>query len=139
MEFFRKLLAEVETDEDPDFDNEDNESEDVLEDVFSDHESFCILFGVISCHQNGRSISCFGPNRFKEKRSKMHTLCCDILPPKWSLYIMLWTKSMKGKRSKMHTHWCDILPPKWSLCNMLWIKSMKGKRSKMHIRYSLLH
>ncbi|GBO05257.1 hypothetical protein AVEN_157488-1 [Araneus ventricosus] len=33
-----KLLAEVETDEDPDF---DNGSEDVLEETFSDHESFC--------------------------------------------------------------------------------------------------
>ncbi|GBN22859.1 hypothetical protein AVEN_237221-1 [Araneus ventricosus] len=31
----------VETDEDPDFDNEDNGPEDVLEEIFSDHESFC--------------------------------------------------------------------------------------------------
>ncbi|GBL95871.1 hypothetical protein AVEN_227118-1 [Araneus ventricosus] len=37
----RKLLAEVETDEDPDFDNEDNGHENVLEEIFSDHESFC--------------------------------------------------------------------------------------------------
>ncbi|GBO39253.1 hypothetical protein AVEN_172381-1 [Araneus ventricosus] len=29
-----KLLAKVETDEDPDFDNEDNGSEDVLEEIF---------------------------------------------------------------------------------------------------------
>ncbi|GBN52543.1 hypothetical protein AVEN_185533-1 [Araneus ventricosus] len=35
-----KLLAEVETDEYPDFDNEDNGPEDVLEEIFSDHESF---------------------------------------------------------------------------------------------------
>ncbi|GBL83873.1 hypothetical protein AVEN_176797-1, partial [Araneus ventricosus] len=35
MERLRKLLAEVETDEDPDFEGEDNGSEDV-----SDHESF---------------------------------------------------------------------------------------------------
>ncbi|GBM95434.1 hypothetical protein AVEN_69527-1 [Araneus ventricosus] len=40
MELLRKLLAEVETDEDPDFDNEDNGPEDVLEENFSDHESF---------------------------------------------------------------------------------------------------
>ncbi|GBN56193.1 hypothetical protein AVEN_231676-1 [Araneus ventricosus] len=41
MEHLRKLLAEVETDEDPDFDNEDNGPEGVLEEIFSDHESFC--------------------------------------------------------------------------------------------------
>ncbi|GBN56813.1 hypothetical protein AVEN_155636-1 [Araneus ventricosus] len=38
MESLRKLLAEDETDEDPDF---ENETEDVLEEIFSDHESFC--------------------------------------------------------------------------------------------------
>ncbi|GBL85744.1 hypothetical protein AVEN_193189-1 [Araneus ventricosus] len=32
--FIRKLLTEVETGEDPDFDNEDNGPEDVLEDIF---------------------------------------------------------------------------------------------------------
>ncbi|GBO07190.1 hypothetical protein AVEN_274885-1 [Araneus ventricosus] len=37
MERLRKLLAEVETDEDPDFDNEDNGC---LEDILSYHESF---------------------------------------------------------------------------------------------------
>ncbi|GBM31680.1 hypothetical protein AVEN_101294-1 [Araneus ventricosus] len=37
MERLRKLLAEVETEEDPDF---DNGPEDVLEEIFSDHESF---------------------------------------------------------------------------------------------------
>ncbi|GBM10232.1 hypothetical protein AVEN_177499-1 [Araneus ventricosus] len=37
MERFGYLLAEVETDEDPDF---DDEPEDVLEEIFSDHESF---------------------------------------------------------------------------------------------------
>ncbi|GBM19513.1 hypothetical protein AVEN_200855-1, partial [Araneus ventricosus] len=31
---FRKLLAEVETDEDPDFDSDDNVPEDVLEEIF---------------------------------------------------------------------------------------------------------
>ncbi|GBM94822.1 hypothetical protein AVEN_26533-1 [Araneus ventricosus] len=41
MERLRKFLAEVETDEDPDFDNEANGPEDVLDDIFSDHESFC--------------------------------------------------------------------------------------------------
>ncbi|GBO06963.1 hypothetical protein AVEN_133197-1 [Araneus ventricosus] len=41
MERLRKLLAEVEIDENSDFDNEDNGSEDVLEEIFSDHESFC--------------------------------------------------------------------------------------------------
>ncbi|GBO28231.1 hypothetical protein AVEN_152671-1 [Araneus ventricosus] len=41
MERFRKLLAEVETDEDPDFYDEENGPEDVLEDIFSDHECFC--------------------------------------------------------------------------------------------------
>ncbi|GBM00553.1 hypothetical protein AVEN_272082-1 [Araneus ventricosus] len=40
MKRLRKLLAEVETYEDPDFDNEDNGREDVLEEIFSDHESF---------------------------------------------------------------------------------------------------
>ncbi|GBO36110.1 hypothetical protein AVEN_73295-1 [Araneus ventricosus] len=40
MERLRKFLAEIETDEDPDFDHEDYGPEDVLEDVFSDHESF---------------------------------------------------------------------------------------------------
>ncbi|GBN53956.1 hypothetical protein AVEN_13022-1, partial [Araneus ventricosus] len=34
MERLSKLLAEVETDEDPDFDNEDNGPEDVLEEIF---------------------------------------------------------------------------------------------------------
>ncbi|GBM93197.1 hypothetical protein AVEN_93753-1 [Araneus ventricosus] len=37
MEHLRKFLAEVETDENPDF---DNGPEDVLEEIFSDHESF---------------------------------------------------------------------------------------------------
>ncbi|GBL76044.1 hypothetical protein AVEN_234354-1 [Araneus ventricosus] len=41
MESLHKLLAEVETDEDPDIVNEDNGLEDVLEEIFSDHESFC--------------------------------------------------------------------------------------------------
>ncbi|GBM06492.1 hypothetical protein AVEN_58329-1 [Araneus ventricosus] len=41
MERLRELLAEVETAEDPDFDNEDNGPEDVSEENFSDHESFC--------------------------------------------------------------------------------------------------
>ncbi|GBL99271.1 hypothetical protein AVEN_177307-1 [Araneus ventricosus] len=41
MERLRKLLAEVETDEDLDFDNEDNGPEDILEEIFSDHQSFC--------------------------------------------------------------------------------------------------
>ncbi|GBL54263.1 hypothetical protein AVEN_114419-1 [Araneus ventricosus] len=41
MDRLRKLLAEVETDEDPDFHNEDNGPEDVLEVIFSDRESFC--------------------------------------------------------------------------------------------------
>ncbi|GBN73626.1 hypothetical protein AVEN_35485-1 [Araneus ventricosus] len=40
MECLRKLLAEVETDEDPDFDNEGNGPEDDLEEIFSDHENF---------------------------------------------------------------------------------------------------
>ncbi|GBO32283.1 hypothetical protein AVEN_119790-1 [Araneus ventricosus] len=38
MERLRKLLAEVGTDEDPDF---DNVPENVLEDIFSDLENFC--------------------------------------------------------------------------------------------------
>ncbi|GBN87606.1 hypothetical protein AVEN_79573-1 [Araneus ventricosus] len=41
MERIRKLLDEVETDEDSDFDNEDNGPQDVLEEISSDHESFC--------------------------------------------------------------------------------------------------
>ncbi|GBN70424.1 hypothetical protein AVEN_227427-1 [Araneus ventricosus] len=41
MKRLRKLLAQVETNEDPNFDNEDNGSEDLLEVIFSDHESFC--------------------------------------------------------------------------------------------------
>ncbi|GBN39067.1 hypothetical protein AVEN_106612-1 [Araneus ventricosus] len=41
MERLRKLLAEVETDEDPYFDHEDNGPEDVLEEIFSEHERFC--------------------------------------------------------------------------------------------------
>ncbi|GBM73827.1 hypothetical protein AVEN_75254-1 [Araneus ventricosus] len=36
----RKLLAEVETDEDSNLDNEDIRPEDILEENFSDHESF---------------------------------------------------------------------------------------------------
>ncbi|GBM41874.1 hypothetical protein AVEN_8543-1 [Araneus ventricosus] len=40
MECLRKFLAEVETDEDSDFDNEDSGPEDDLEDNFSDHPSF---------------------------------------------------------------------------------------------------
>ncbi|GBO22783.1 hypothetical protein AVEN_85051-1 [Araneus ventricosus] len=38
MEHLCKFLAEVETDEDPDFHNGPG---DVLEEIFSDHESFC--------------------------------------------------------------------------------------------------
>ncbi|GBO32103.1 hypothetical protein AVEN_263966-1 [Araneus ventricosus] len=38
MERFRKLLAEVEIDEHADFDTEDNGPEDVLEEIFSNHE-----------------------------------------------------------------------------------------------------
>ncbi|GBN78596.1 hypothetical protein AVEN_150708-1 [Araneus ventricosus] len=41
MERLRKLLAEVESDEDPNFDNEDNGPEDVSEEILSDYESFC--------------------------------------------------------------------------------------------------
>ncbi|GBM13990.1 hypothetical protein AVEN_113880-1 [Araneus ventricosus] len=41
MEPLRELLAGVETDEDPDFDNEENEPEDALEEISSDRESFC--------------------------------------------------------------------------------------------------
>ncbi|GBO31083.1 hypothetical protein AVEN_144524-1 [Araneus ventricosus] len=40
MARLRKLLAEVETDEDPVFENEVNGREDVLEENFSDHERF---------------------------------------------------------------------------------------------------
>ncbi|GBM89918.1 hypothetical protein AVEN_73905-1, partial [Araneus ventricosus] len=40
MECLRRLLAEVETDEDSDFGNEDNGPEDDLEENFSDRESF---------------------------------------------------------------------------------------------------
>ncbi|GBN43786.1 hypothetical protein AVEN_87723-1 [Araneus ventricosus] len=40
MQRLRKLLDEVESDEDSDFDNEDNGSEDILEENFSDHASF---------------------------------------------------------------------------------------------------
>ncbi|GBM64246.1 hypothetical protein AVEN_167271-1 [Araneus ventricosus] len=40
IERLHKLLAEVEIDEDSDFDNKDNGPEDVLEKNFSDHESF---------------------------------------------------------------------------------------------------
>ncbi|GBN66133.1 hypothetical protein AVEN_215814-1 [Araneus ventricosus] len=35
------LARSFETDEDPDFENEDNRPGDVLEEIFSDHESFC--------------------------------------------------------------------------------------------------
>ncbi|GBN69409.1 hypothetical protein AVEN_105812-1 [Araneus ventricosus] len=42
MERLPKLLAEVEIDEDLDFDNEDNAPEDVLEENISDHESFSL-------------------------------------------------------------------------------------------------
>ncbi|GBM32640.1 hypothetical protein AVEN_89639-1 [Araneus ventricosus] len=41
MERLRKFLAEVETDEDPDLDNEDNGHEDVLKVIFSHIERFC--------------------------------------------------------------------------------------------------
>ncbi|GBO11326.1 hypothetical protein AVEN_153766-1 [Araneus ventricosus] len=40
MERLGKLFAEVETDEDPDFDSEDNRPEDILGEIFSNHESF---------------------------------------------------------------------------------------------------
>ncbi|GBM52096.1 hypothetical protein AVEN_131113-1 [Araneus ventricosus] len=40
IELLRKLLLEVETDEDSNFDSEDNGPEDVLEENFSDHENF---------------------------------------------------------------------------------------------------
>ncbi|GBL91000.1 hypothetical protein AVEN_184394-1 [Araneus ventricosus] len=40
IERLLQLLAEVETDEESDFDNENNGPEDVLEENFSDHESF---------------------------------------------------------------------------------------------------
>ncbi|GBM81395.1 hypothetical protein AVEN_117569-1 [Araneus ventricosus] len=40
IESLRKLLTEVETNEDSDFDNEDNGPEDILEENFSNHESY---------------------------------------------------------------------------------------------------
>ncbi|GBN41453.1 hypothetical protein AVEN_35503-1 [Araneus ventricosus] len=40
MEHLRKLLAEIETVEDSDFDNEGNGPEDIVEENLSDHESF---------------------------------------------------------------------------------------------------
>ncbi|GBM12138.1 hypothetical protein AVEN_39475-1 [Araneus ventricosus] len=40
MERLRKLIAEIETDEDSDFDNEDNGPEDILGENFLEHESF---------------------------------------------------------------------------------------------------
>ncbi|GBN64973.1 hypothetical protein AVEN_79973-1, partial [Araneus ventricosus] len=40
MESLCKLLAEIETYEDPDFHNADNGNYDVWEENFSDHESF---------------------------------------------------------------------------------------------------
>ncbi|GBO07252.1 hypothetical protein AVEN_174913-1 [Araneus ventricosus] len=40
MERLRKLFAELETDEDSDFDNENNRPEDISEESFSNHESF---------------------------------------------------------------------------------------------------
>ncbi|GBM27646.1 hypothetical protein AVEN_169198-1, partial [Araneus ventricosus] len=40
LERLRKFLAEVETDEDLDFDNEENGSEDVSEENISGHENF---------------------------------------------------------------------------------------------------
>ncbi|GBM24725.1 hypothetical protein AVEN_141800-1 [Araneus ventricosus] len=40
IERLRKLFAEVETEGDSDFDNEDNGPEDILEENFSNHESF---------------------------------------------------------------------------------------------------
>ncbi|GBM25761.1 hypothetical protein AVEN_2123-1 [Araneus ventricosus] len=40
MELLRKLLAEIETDKDSDFENEGNGPENNLEENFSDHESF---------------------------------------------------------------------------------------------------
>ncbi|GBN13737.1 hypothetical protein AVEN_226959-1 [Araneus ventricosus] len=41
VERLRKLLAEVETDEDPDFDNEDNGPDDVADEIFPDNVNFC--------------------------------------------------------------------------------------------------
>ncbi|GBL75691.1 hypothetical protein AVEN_154999-1 [Araneus ventricosus] len=41
MERLLKLLAEVETDEDPDLDKEDNGPDNILKHIFSDHESLC--------------------------------------------------------------------------------------------------
>ncbi|GBO09980.1 hypothetical protein AVEN_205049-1, partial [Araneus ventricosus] len=40
VERLRKLFAELETDEDSDFGNEGNRPEDILEESFSNHESF---------------------------------------------------------------------------------------------------
>ncbi|GBM49549.1 hypothetical protein AVEN_15710-1 [Araneus ventricosus] len=40
MERLRKIIAEIETAEDSDFDNEDNGPEDILEENFSDRASF---------------------------------------------------------------------------------------------------
>ncbi|GBO46289.1 hypothetical protein AVEN_74458-1 [Araneus ventricosus] len=40
MERLRKLLTEVKTDEDSDFDNEDNGPKDIFEENFSDDESY---------------------------------------------------------------------------------------------------
>ncbi|GBM07039.1 hypothetical protein AVEN_63480-1 [Araneus ventricosus] len=63
MESLRKLLAEAGTDEDPDFHNEDNRPEDVLEEIFSDHEMIRnrkrteilkIEWRKIKCRQNIR-------------------------------------------------------------------------------------
>ncbi|GBN32573.1 hypothetical protein AVEN_35162-1 [Araneus ventricosus] len=55
MESLRKLLAEFETDEDSDFDNEDNRPEDVLEENFSDHENESFSERDKESEENGES------------------------------------------------------------------------------------
>ncbi|GBM94211.1 hypothetical protein AVEN_142998-1 [Araneus ventricosus] len=69
MDRLCKLLAEVETDEDPDFYNADNGPENALEEIFSDPESFCELDTESHCSRSGlynrtpyvqRILYCFG-------------------------------------------------------------------------------
>ncbi|GBN01296.1 hypothetical protein AVEN_201317-1 [Araneus ventricosus] len=57
MQRLRKFLAEVENDEGIDFDNEDNGPENILQEIFSDHENF--WKNDTESEEDGDSGNCF--------------------------------------------------------------------------------
>ncbi|GBM30257.1 hypothetical protein AVEN_26164-1 [Araneus ventricosus] len=98
MERLLKLLAEVETTQDPYFDSEDDGPEDVLEEIFSDHESLC--GHDTESKEDGDYGNCFHQKRAlsREKKCRQNIVSClpgtkgsakDVTSPvkSWELFI----------------------------------------------------